>query len=434
MSTRAILLALAPLAGSAPAGDLLAIRVGRAETVSHGAIEHAVILVEGGKIVIIGQDLPIERGIPVLDRPGWTVMPGLVNPYSRMGMDGRAGDREEPQQSAAAELYAEDDPYEELREAGVTTLGQYPAGHGLPGQAVVVRTKGDTREELLIREGAYLKVDFNSDSPSKKRVREAFEKVDEYIEQEKKAREKWEKEVEKASKKKPAKKDEEKKGEEKKDEEKKSEEKKGEETPDEKKEEGPGKYVPPEPDEKVVPFMALRDGELSALVGIRRAGDYLHWLDAIGDEEFEWSLRVPTVRELDIFNVKQEIGERGCRVVMEPQMSVHPNTMRYRNLPAELAAAGAKLVLLPRSDSDSGHEQWLRSVGEIVAFGLDRDVALRSVTLEPAVLLGVDDRLGSLEAGKDANMLFLSADPFETSTRVEAVMLEGRFVYGEVRP
>jgi imidazolonepropionase-like amidohydrolase len=430
MSTGTTLLALAPLAvAAAPSGtgDLLAIRVGRAETVSHGAIEHAVILVEDGKIVTIGQDLPIERGIPVLDRPGWTAMPGLVNPYSRVGLDSRAGDREEPHQSASAELYAEGDPYEELREAGVTTLGQYPVGRGLPGQAVVVRTKGDTPEELLIREGAYLKVDFNSDSRSKKRVRDAFEKVDDYIEKEKKAREKWEKEKEKASKKKkPAKKPSE-KGEE-------GEAKKDEGKPEEKKEEGPGKYVPPEPDEKVVPFMALREGELSALVSIRRAGDYLHWIDAIGEEEFEWGLRVPTVRELDIFNVKQQIGERGCRVVMEPQMSVHPSTMRYRNLPAELASAGAKLVLLPRSDSTSGHEQWLRSVGEIVAFGLDRDVALRSITLEPAGLLGVDDRLGSLEAGKDANLLFMSSDPFETSTQVEAVMLEGRFVYGEVKP
>ena len=422
MSTGTTLAALVLSALPSGTGDLLAIRVGRAETVSHGTIEHAVILVEDGKIVTIGQDLPIERGIPVLDRPGWTAMPGLVNPYSRVGLDGRAGDREEPHFSAAAELYARGDPYEALREAGVTTLGQYPVGRGMPGQAVVVRTKGDTPGELLIREGAYLKLDFSSDSRSKKRVRDAFEKVDDYIEKEKKAREKWEKEKEKASKKKPSKKDEEKKGEAKQDEE------------GDKKKEGPGKYVPPEPDEKVVPFMALRKGELSALVSIRRAGDYLHWLDAIGDEEFEWGLRVPTVRELDIFHVKDRLGERACRVAMEAQISVHPNTMRYRNLPAELAEAGAKPVLLPRSDSGPGHEQWLRSVGELVAFGLGRDVALRSITLEPAGLLGVDDRVGSLEAGKHANVLFLSGDPFETSTRVEAVMLEGRFVYGEVKP
>ena len=61
-------------------GGLLAIRVGKAETIAHGTIEHAVILIEDGKITAIGQDLPIERGIPVLDRPHWTAMPGLVHP------------------------------------------------------------------------------------------------------------------------------------------------------------------------------------------------------------------------------------------------------------------------------------------------------------------------------------------------------------------
>src|SRR5204862_5203206 len=69
-------------ANAAGDGGLLAIRVGKAETIAHGTIEHAVILIEDGKITAVGQDLPIERGIPVLDRPHWTAMPGLVHPYS----------------------------------------------------------------------------------------------------------------------------------------------------------------------------------------------------------------------------------------------------------------------------------------------------------------------------------------------------------------
>jgi imidazolonepropionase-like amidohydrolase len=49
-------------------------------------------------------------------------------------------------------------------------------------------------------------------------------------------------------------------------------------------------------------------------------------------------------------------------------------------------------------------------------------------------MLGLEERLGSLEKDKDANLVFLSGDPFEPSTRVEAVMIEGRIVYGEVNP
>ena len=53
---------------TAHAGDLFAVQVERAETVSHGTIEHAVILIEGDKIVMIGEDLAIDSGIPVIDK------------------------------------------------------------------------------------------------------------------------------------------------------------------------------------------------------------------------------------------------------------------------------------------------------------------------------------------------------------------------------
>ena len=100
MITSAITTALlvAPTLG----GDLLAIRVGRAETISQGSIENAVILVEDGKIVTVGEDLPVERGIPVLDRPEWVVTPGLLNCHSRLGMDSRGGNGFEPPEDTDA--------------------------------------------------------------------------------------------------------------------------------------------------------------------------------------------------------------------------------------------------------------------------------------------------------------------------------------------
>ncbi len=54
------------------------------------------------------------------------------------------------------------------------------------------------------------------------------------------------------------------------------------------------------------------------------------------------------------------------------------------------------------------------------------------MTLEAAALLGVDDQVGSLEAGKAANLLILGGEPFETTTEIDAVMLDGKFVHGEV--
>jgi len=61
--------------------------------------------------------------------------------------------------------------------------------------------------------------------------------------------------------------------------------------------------------------------------------------------------------------------------------------------------------------------------------GLDPDVALRSVTIDAARIIGVDDRVGSLEAGKDADLLILSGHPFLTRSVPEAVFIDGKLAY-----
>jgi len=416
MILNTILMAASPLlapAPACPAQGIMAIKVGRAETITEGTIHHAVILVEDGKIVVVGEDLPIERGIPVIDMgPDSIAIPGLVNAYSRQGLDSRGGNDSQPQLHASGELYPAYIEYAEILEAGITTLGLYPAGNGISGRAVAVRPRGETPEEMILQDDVYLKIRLRSSSSSKKMITDGFKKADDYIEKEQKAREKWEKAKEKADKKKKSKKDE-------------------KDEKEEAKEELPP-YSAPEADPKAVAFQALRDRELRALVAIGSAADFLHLVDAIGEEEFDWDLRVPVARELDLFHVKSEIGSKGCRIVLEPTLSQHPNTMRLRNMPAELSDAGAKLVLIPRSDDVGNQRAWLRHTGEVVGAGLDRDVALRAMTLEPAEMMGLGERLGSLSAGKDANILFFTADPFEPGTKVKAVMLEGEVVSGEM--
>jgi prepilin-type processing-associated H-X9-DG protein len=74
----------------------------------------------------------------------------------------------------------------------------------------------------------------------------------------------------------------------------------------------------------------------------------------------------------------------------------------------------------------------MRDVGELVRVGLHRETALAALTLHGAQVLRVDDRVGSLDEGKDANILFFDGDPFAASTKLEAVLMEGAFVTGEV--
>jgi len=73
-------------------------------------------------------------------------------------------------------------------------------------------------------------------------------------------------------------------------------------------------------------------------------------------------------------------------------------------------------------------------VGLAVRQGLDPRDALRALTLGAAQLYGLDDRVGSIEKGKDADLVFLSGDPFTLSTRVKRVMIDGKVVFEEAAP
>jgi hypothetical protein len=399
------------------APELVAIKARRVLVGDGTEIEHAVLLVDGGKIVTIGQDLPIERGIPVIELgEDQIVMPGLVDAYSRFGLDGGGYNDSRAQVKASAELFP-GMSFRDALEAGVTTLALYPAGTGVPGQAVVIRTSGSSPEDLVLADGAYLKIVMRPSSTNKRNLKKGFEDVAKHREKVEKEREKFEKKTKPSSDKKDEEKDEEKK-----DDEKKTSSKKKEE------------FVPPAPDDATKPWLDVADKKLRALVTIDSAAGYDHFLDALGKEEMDWHLRIGLTRESDFFHVKDKIGEKGCFAVMDPEITLHPGTMRQRNLPAEFARAGAKLVLIPRSDSSGGFESVARG----------RRCARRCRPRTPPAVKSLTQHggraprprqaeLGTLAEGKRANLIILSGDPFEPGTEVDAVMLDGKFVHGETR-
>jgi len=95
---------------------------------------------------------------------------------------------------------------------------------------------------------------------------------------------------------------------------------------------------------------------------------------------------------------------------------------------AEFHRAGVKFALQTRSSSLGARHLWFQAATAI-RYGVPRQAALEAITLTPARLLGIDDRFGSIEVGKDLNVVVLTGDPLEYATWVEKVIFEGKVIY-----
>jgi imidazolonepropionase-like amidohydrolase len=102
-----------------------------------------------------------------------------------------------------------------------------------------------------------------------------------------------------------------------------------------------------------------------------------------------------------------------------------------------LRRAGVTVIIIGNAgggDEDAFNVRNVRfEAGNAVAYGMSRDDALRAITLTPAEVFGVADRVGSLQAGKDGDVVVWSGDPFEFASQAEHVFIRGREVRAETR-
>lgn len=91
---------------------------------------------------------------------------------------------------------------------------------------------------------------------------------------------------------------------------------------------------------------------------------------------------------------------------------------------ALLAKAGVRFAFV--SDDIANPRDFIRNVGRAIEAGLDKEVAVRALTLTPAELLGVSDRLGSIEKNKTANLILATGDIFDEKTRVKYAFVDGQ--------
>jgi imidazolonepropionase-like amidohydrolase len=170
-------------------------------------------------------------------------------------------------------------------------------------------------------------------------------------------------------------------------------------------------------------------GELPIAINANRASDLLAAM-RLADE---FHLKLILLGAIEGWRVANELAAKKIPVVVKPMTDIPSFDGLGATLenPARLARGGVTLVL---SSFDTHNARNLRQeAGNAIAYGLNRDAALRAVTLEPARVWGVADRLGSLEAGKEADVVVWSGDPFELTTGPEHVFIAGREMSKDTR-
>ena len=430
LGTTLLLVAVAALAGG-PAAAQVAVRAETLHTVSGPPIRNAVVIAGAdGKIEWVGPaaEANIPDGARVLEAA--VVTPGLVDPHSVVGLSGALNsnvgpvrDQDQLERSSpiqpdlrAIDAYdANETLVEWVRSYGVTTLH---TGHGpgalISGQTMIAKTRGRNVEQatlvparmLAATLGNAVSSNFQSPGTSSKGVamlRGAFIGAQAYLEEVRKAEEAGD------------------------------EDESSDDNGDEDSEghhDGDAKPAPKPPPRDLAKeaLGQVLDGELSLLITANTVPEIAAALRL--QSEFGFDLVLDGAAES--YLLLDEIREAGVPVVLHPTMS------RVRNgsyeTAAKLADAGIPFAL------QTGFEGYVPKTRVLLweaaiaaANGLGQERALEAITLTPARILGIDDRVGSVEVGKDADLALFDGDPFEYTSHICGVIIEAEVMSTECR-
>lgn len=397
------------------------------------------IVIEDGKISLVGgSKIEYPPSAKVIDARQETVLPGFIHPRTRHGLATYKRSGVHGDQTAASEVYLTQIDFSELMEAGFTAVCYVPDGSGISGIAAAYRTAGP-EDARKLKDYAYLFAPIDWTAKEKDTLRGAFKKAKEEIEKVEKARKEWE---EKQKKKKAEQEKSEKDEAEKPEDEKKdgkddvtdAAKPPPQEVPDavkaEKKDED--EFKPPDIDPKHKPIVDLIQKKEGAilLVELERAAD-LHHLDDVFKpyEEIAHQIYLKTSRSTDYHHIADELGERKARVALRPWIHYLPQTTSRFNLVTALVNAGAEVSVLPSADTREEYLGVRERLADLVRAGLSRETAIKTLTLHPARLIGVEKQLGSIEKGKDADLIFMDGDPLDSFSKVTRMIILGNVVW-----
>ncbi|MFZ9861425.1 MAG: amidohydrolase family protein [Gemmataceae bacterium] len=379
-----------------------AIRAGRIHVVNGTPITDGVIVVDSGKVLAVGKstEVKIPEGIPVLAAA--EVTPGLIDSHTSVGLAGALNigadqDQDEITDPNQADIRVLDgiNPNEALleflRRQGVTVVHVVPGpSNVVAGQTGVFRAHGNTVEAMTIRFPAGLMINLG-ETPKKTypgkapttRMATAALLRNEFSKGRDHARKR-------AAETDPAKRD---------------------------------------PKPKLDPFADAVEGKLPVLFAAHRADDIQTALRLT--KEFGLKARLDEATEA--YLIPEEIRQSKIPIVLHPTMQ---RVGRMETFNTRLGSALSLGSLGNPLAIGSGYEDYVPKTRVIrheaamaMANGLPYANALSAITLDAAKILGVEKDFGSIEVGKQADLVLYDGDPFEHKTQVQYTFIGGRLVY-----
>jgi len=390
--------------------EVLAVKGDLVLTMAGEPIENGLVLIEAGRIQSVGRadELEIPAGARVLQAA--VVTPGLVDAHSVVGFSGYLNqdhdqdqlDRSEaiqPELRAIDAYNARERLVEYVREFGVTTLhtGHAP-GQLVAGQTLIAKTFGESVEEAVLVDCAMVAATLGS--VEARRGRDASDK-DKSPGTRSKAVALLRAELIKAAE-------------------------------YGRKLEAAEADKRPDRNLRLEILLRVLKGEVPLLVTANRHHDILTALRIA--REFE--LRLVLDGAAECYEVLDEIRLAGVPVILHPTMARAQGDRQNLSMAtaATLRDAGIPFAI------QSGFESYVPKTRVVLleaavaaANGLGREQALSAITIDAARILGIADRVGSLEAGKDADLALYDGDPFEYESHCVGVVIDGRVVSETVR-
>ena len=394
----------------------IALKGGKLLTVTHGAIENGVIVMQGGKITAVGaaSSVNIPSSAQVIDATGMTIYPGLIDSETQLGLTEisaenmtndvvELSDEIMPHMHTAEAFHAESALIPVARLNGITNAVVAPeGGDTLPGQDSFIQLAGaNATEMLLIRDNA-MPLNFTGDERRNKggfdkrkfpstrmglatQLRQAFIDAQDY---KSKLTDYERKKADAAQNKKP-------------------------------------EPLAPKRDLKLEALIPYLEGKKTIVLAAESPSD----LQTAVSLANEFKLKFVLNHIAHSQPVLDYVASLKVPVIVGPIYEAPKEDERYDtvySLPAQLYKRGVKIVFA--SYSAHNVRNLPDQAGFAIAFGLPYDEALKAITLNAAEVWGVADQLGSLDVGKTANVVMANGDPLDVKTDVKQVFIQGRAI------